>query len=74
MATCLPLPPLLPLHPTAPSPSHAQASFVVTAANSSSQWSDVDLSGGEWFEYDEKAAESVSVQNIEHEFRLHKGG
>lgn len=46
--------------------------FVIKAANSSCQWQDVDLSLGEWTEYDDKAQESVGVYSIESQFKLHK--
>ena len=36
------------------------------------KYTDVDLSEGEWFEYDDENDLSVSIQNIEHEFRVIK--
>ena len=36
------------------------------------KYTDVDLSDGEWFEYDDENDLSVSIQNIEHEFRVIK--
>jgi hypothetical protein len=33
---------------------------------------DVDLSDGEWADYDEKLGDSVSVMNLEWEFRVHR--
>ena len=33
---------------------------------------DIDLSDGEWSEYDEKAAASVGILNLEHRFVVTK--
>mmetsp|Transcript_16612 Transcript_16612/g.28513 ORF Transcript_16612/g.28513 Transcript_16612/m.28513 type:complete len:170 (+) Transcript_16612:84-593(+) len=52
-----------------------EGDWIVQAANSKTKWEDVDLSEGEWTEYDEKApggGESVGIFNISHEFRLTK--
>lgn len=35
-------------------------------------YSDVDLSDGEWVEYDEKLGESVGIMDLEHRFLTHK--
>lgn len=43
------------------------------AASSSTKWEDVDLSEGEWTEYDEKAGESVGVMAIDAVFKTHRG-
>ena len=53
---------------------HPEDGFVVTASGSNAVWEDVDLSEREWYEYDEKSGESVSVTGLEWEFRVHKGG
>lgn len=33
---------------------------------------DVDLSDGEWVDYDEKLGESVGIMELEHKFVTHK--
>lgn len=35
-------------------------------------FSDVDLSDGEWVDYDEKLGESVGIMDLEHRFITHK--
>ena len=37
-----------------------------------SKFEDVDLSEGEWTEYDEKAGEAVEILSIEHKFVLQR--
>ncbi len=44
-----------------------QGDWLVEAANSKTKWDDVDLSEGEWTEYDEKSEESVGIFNVEAE-------
>jgi len=51
---------------------HPENEFVVQGV-SGQTWEDVDLSEKEWFEYDEKSGESVSVTDLDYEFRVHKG-
>ena len=36
-------------------------------------YDDVDLSDGEWVDYDEKLGESVGIMELEHKFVTHKG-
>jgi hypothetical protein len=45
--------------------------FIVKAP-SGTVWEDVDLSEKEWADYDEKSGESVSIMELEWEFRVHK--
>ena len=40
------------------------------ASTGGMKYTDVDLSDGEWFEYDDENDLSVSIQNVEHEFRV----
>ncbi len=49
-----------------------EGGFVVTAP-SGAKWEDVDLSDKEWADFDERSGESVSVMELEWEFRVHKG-
>jgi hypothetical protein len=49
-----------------------EGGFVITG-ESGQVWEDVDLSEKEWMEYDEKKGDSVSVMNLQWEFRVHKG-
>lgn len=37
--------------------------------DSSTKFSDVDLREGEWFDYDEKAGEEVSIKDVKWEIR-----
>ncbi|GFH19447.1 uncharacterized protein HaLaN_16393 [Haematococcus lacustris] len=53
-------------------PSSAGAWSQWATLQGSCQWQDVDLSLGEWTEYDDKAQESVGVYSIESQFKLHK--
>lgn len=48
-----------------------QGGFVIRAP-SGALWDDVDLSSGEWVEYDERAGESVSVMGLEWEFQVYR--
>ena len=45
----------------------------VVETTSGTVFDDVDLSSGEWVEYDEKLGESVGVYGLESEFKVHKG-
>ena len=48
-----------------------QGEFEVTTA-AGTKFEDVDLSEGEWAEYDEKASEAVEILKIEHKFVLQR--
>lgn len=70
----------LPRYPLYPVASHAvlrcavllQDGFVVTTKGNM-KFSEVDLSEGEWTEYDEKINESVGIFGLESKWELHKG-
>ncbi|KAF5827838.1 hypothetical protein DUNSADRAFT_18628 [Dunaliella salina] len=49
-----------------------ESDWMVEAANSQTKWDDVDLSEGEWTEYDEKAGEGVGVYKIRSDFKVHR--
>jgi hypothetical protein len=38
-------------------------------AESTTKWAGIDLQEGEWFDYDEKTGEEVSITNIKWEIR-----
>ncbi|PVH99914.1 DUF866-domain-containing protein [Periconia macrospinosa] len=42
----------------------ADGEFLATGAESGTKFTGVDLSEGEWFDYDEKAGEEVSITNV----------
>lgn len=46
-----------------------QGEFLATGAESGTKFTGVDLSEGEWFDYDEKAGEEVSITGVEWEIR-----
>ena len=46
-----------------------QGEFQATASESTTKFPSVDLSEGEWFDYDEKAGEEVSVKDVVWEIR-----
>ncbi len=48
-----------------------QDGFVIRAP-SGMVWEDVDLSSGEWAEYDEKSGEAVSVMELECRFDTYR--
>ena len=48
-----------------------ESGFTVTGI-SGTKWEDVDLSEKEWTEYDEKSQDSVSIMDLQWEFRVHK--
>ena len=48
-----------------------QGGFVVKSAGGKT-WEDVDLGDKEWADYDERKGESVSIMDLEWEFRVHK--
>jgi hypothetical protein len=41
-----------------------QGEFLATGAESGTKFTGVDLSEGEWFDYDEKAGEEVSITGV----------
>ncbi|KAF2690995.1 DUF866-domain-containing protein [Lentithecium fluviatile CBS 122367] len=47
----------------------ADGEFLATGAESGTKFTGVDLSEGEWFDYDEKAGEEVSVTGVKWEIR-----
>lgn len=49
---------------------HSQDGFEVVSA-SGEPYSDVDLSEGEWVEYDEKLGDSVGIYDLEHKLEPH---
>lgn len=49
-----------------------QDGFVVTTRGSR-VFTDVDLSEGEWVEFDDKINESVGIYGVESKWQLHKG-
>lgn len=51
-----------------PTPWLAQAGFVVEGA-SGKVWEDVDLAEKEWVDFDDKSNESVSIMDLQWEFR-----
>lgn len=46
-----------------------QGDFKATGIESGTQFTGIDLTEGEWFDYDEKAGEEVSVKEITWEVR-----
>ena len=42
---------------------------MATGVESGTKFTDIDLSDGEWFDYDEKASEEVSIKDIKWEIR-----
>lgn len=42
-----------------------QGEWEATGAESSTPFSGIDLSDGEWYDYDEKAGEEVSIKEVE---------
>ncbi|KAF2743111.1 DUF866-domain-containing protein [Sporormia fimetaria CBS 119925] len=47
----------------------ADGDFLATGLESNTKFTGIDLSEGEWFDYDEKAGEEVSITNIKWEIR-----
>lgn len=43
--------------------------FEAKGAESNTKFASIDLSEGEWFDYDEKAGEEVSIANVKWEIR-----
>lgn len=46
-----------------------QGEFEAKGAESVTKFTAIDLSEGEWFDYDEKAGEEVSITNVKWEIR-----
>ncbi len=40
-------------------------------SESGTKFGDVDLSEGEWVEYDEKLGDSIGIYDLEHKFQPH---
>ncbi|KAI9713095.1 MAG: hypothetical protein M1820_001080 [Bogoriella megaspora] len=47
----------------------ADGEWLAVGIESGTKFSDIDLSEGEWFDYDEKAGEEVSIKDIKWEIR-----
>ncbi|KAF1953328.1 DUF866-domain-containing protein [Byssothecium circinans] len=47
----------------------AEGEFLATGVESGTKFTGVDLSEGEWFDYDEKAGEEVSITNVKWSIR-----
>ncbi|KAL1588077.1 hypothetical protein WHR41_03375 [Cladosporium halotolerans] len=47
----------------------AEGDFKASGVESNSQFTGIDLTEGEWFDYDEKAGEEVSIKDIQWEIR-----
>lgn len=50
-------------------PTLLQGEWMAKGLDSSTKFSDVDLREGEWFDYDEKAGEEVSIKDLKWEIR-----
>ena len=48
---------------------NCQGEFKAVGAETGTKFSGIDLSEGEWYEYDEKASEEVSITNVKWEIR-----
>jgi hypothetical protein len=46
-----------------------QGEFLATGTDSGTKFTGIDLSEGEWFDYDEKAGEEVSITGVKWEVR-----
>lgn len=46
-----------------------QGEFLATGIESGTKFTGIDLSEGEWFDYDEKASEEVSITGVQWEIR-----
>ena len=47
----------------------SQGEFLATGAESGTKFTGVELTEGEWFDYDEKAGEEVSITNVKWQVR-----
>ncbi|CAN9464939.1 unnamed protein product [Alternaria alternata] len=47
----------------------AEGEFLATGIESGTKFSGIELPDGEWYDYDEKAGEEVSITNVEWEIR-----
>jgi len=50
-------------------PRTAQGEWLAEGAESGTKFTAIDLSEGEWFDYDEKAGEEVSIKDLTWEIR-----
>jgi len=46
-----------------------QGAWKATGIESGTKFADIDLTDGEWFDYDDKAGEEVSVKDVRWEIR-----
>ena len=46
-----------------------QGEFEATGSESGTKFTAIDLNEGEWFDYDEKAGEEVSIKDVKWEIR-----
>jgi len=47
----------------------AEGEFLATGTESGTKFSGIELPDGEWYDYDEKSGEEVSITNVEWEIR-----
>jgi hypothetical protein len=47
----------------------AEGEFLATGTDSGTKFSGIELPDGEWYDYDEKAGEEVSITGVEWEIR-----
>jgi Eukaryotic protein of unknown function (DUF866) len=50
-------------------PTFWQGEFEAMGTESGTKFTGVDLGDGEWFDYDEKASEEVSIKDVKWEIR-----
>ena len=50
-------------------PNYHQGEWEATGAESGTKFNGIDLSDGEWFDYDEKVGEEVSIKDIKWQIR-----
>jgi hypothetical protein len=60
---------MLPQLATKNGAENCQGEWKAVGAETGTKFSGIDLSDGEWFEYDEKASEEVSITNVKWEIR-----
>lgn len=49
--------------------TESQGDWLATGIDSGSKFTAIDLTEGEWFDYDEKAGEEVSIKDLKWEIR-----
>lgn len=49
--------------------NHRQGDWKAVGSESGTKFSPIDLTEGEWYDYDEKAGDEVSITNIKWEIR-----